>query len=241
MTNSKPELSLPEDISRLDLIRTRCVRMKYQFAAARSLSMRDTYNQVVIPSTYDRPASKRQSDRKYCVWYEAVLAARSEEPRYNPLWAVDYHTMRRMVANQPVNPQSFCNRVYSGAYMEYGRRRMFDALAVAESTIISLGSHIDVFEVTHGLTPTAAIEELALQTDLDPVMELLWRDLRSIECDDLLVLKARLAYASYPSVYGGVGYPEGWKQRRKLNPLFEVSSDAGELVEAPAVNGLLIA
>lgn len=224
------ELKLPDDITDLERRGCMAIRTYYQVRLSLYHMMRMPDRPPYISGLYDQPVNN------YAVWYDLLLiAARSG---YNPLWAVNRLLNRAMVENLPPNAFSLLSRETAPMVVSHGADLYADGLVKLQNSIANLTSMIPTHQMMYGMTVESAVDFLSSQMNPDPVAELYWRDARRIPAKKELWLAARLAYACCPALYSHPSFSEIWREKRKLQRLFEVTHEP--VVTAPAVDGLLV-
>jgi len=206
------------------------IRTGYADQLARYYAMRFDSRPAYLPAMYDAPAQRES------VWYEMLIYAHARG--FNPLWGVHLLVARAMRQNVPPNPWSLVSDESLSSYCRQGEILYNEAVSSVKSSLATLIQQVEPLQLMQSLTAGSAIDRVKQQTELNPVLELLWRDSRRVPTDTYLVTRARLEYACCPAVYGDSSYPVEWLTGRKLVSLFEVSNEP--IVKPPAVNELLV-
>lgn len=231
------DFKVPDKAASDDVYRAALVRAFYQTRAYVNAAVKDGLVSTRIPKTLDFPKSMQS------VWYMAVTSGR--KGCYNPLWAVDYHALNQLSDGKPFSAWAIADDALSGAYKQHGYVSTRKAVARLTATLASLNESVPAHGYMYNLDDEAALESVRSTADLDPVVELLWRDRKGVQSSALLQCSAVLNYAFTPLAYAHPSYPEDWLVKRELRAWFGKQSyddeDDGEFARAPAVDGLLSA
>lgn len=209
------KLALPADLKPETESAVRLIRYYYEQQLGLWLQARQQGAAPRIASVYDRPAS----DKRYCIWYEIL---RSAENRYNPLWAINFEFSNATITNRPVNPETIKGGKAQSDYIKHGGILHASRQCELAGTEIAIKRTLPTMCKMYSLSPQSAINQIAIQSHIEPVVELCWWDSKRLKPRQGLVVRARVAYALTPLAYAECGFDPQWLQRRRLQGMFAV-------------------
>jgi len=237
-------LKLPSGDSSEEMYQ-KCLLIRYQYMLWRAVST-SRLDDAVAPDLgrFDFP----QELGVVCLWHEIYKRV---EDRTNPLWAICYDYQQAMLDKTLLllRPKTITRRFrkegrvysrqYPGTYSKVlvdqrrvplyndaGRSIGRDQMYAVKSSIAGLSNSLVVGALVLGTKePVDLLRWLMSQQQLDPVIELLWRDAKAIPYGEELVISAKLAYASCPRVYSQL--PMQWIEDKELIAYFGECDGAG--------------
>lgn len=242
-----------------DRLYEQCELIRYQYLLWRTISS-SRYG-VGIDERTMRSLDNPPGAGEVCVWYELLDRVGRET---NPLWVIqhDYEQSfinhRLLLLRPPIKVQRRTNKgrqttkvgkgnfsnvlgdpakvlVYNEAGRLYGRNQMIRMTTTMNAMLTSLPAMAALEGISNN---TVLLRCLKAKMDMDPVVEMAWRDLKSVEYTEHLCIMARLAYAACPAIYSG--FAETWRNSRQLKPLFG-AIDGTKYFESVGVSGFVSA
>lgn len=136
---------------------------------------------------------------------------------YNPLWAMHMQMHESIEYSRP-----FIQGTHKRAaeYISHGLSCAKLQLTIAETTAYVLDAVVPSQQRLFALPLATALITVKERNELDPVVELLYRDSHDLAIEEELVSWARACYSAYPGVYQQV--PAQSRKKFKIYELFEV-------------------